>query len=126
LESRKSEGWLCTIQRQNKNNIYKIKLSDLENQNVKYLMSVTQEQWTWHRQLSHVSMRWISKLNQFNLVKDLPNLKFASDSLCEACQKDKFSKTSFKSKIVVSTSRFMELLHIDLFAPVKATSLNGT
>jgi hypothetical protein len=43
-----------------KNNIYKIRLSDLKSQNVKYLMPMNEEQWTWHRQLGHVSMRRIS------------------------------------------------------------------
>lgn len=43
-----------------KNNIYKIKLSELKNQNVKCLMSVSDEQWVWHRRLRHVSMRRIS------------------------------------------------------------------
>lgn len=31
--------------------------------NVKWLTSVNEEQWIWHRWLSHVSMRRISKLN---------------------------------------------------------------
>ena len=43
-----------------KNNIYKIRLSGLEDQNVKCLMSVNEEQWVWKRRLGHVSMRRIS------------------------------------------------------------------
>lgn len=39
-----------------KNNIYKIRLSDLKNQNVKCLMYVNEEQWIWHRRSGHVSM----------------------------------------------------------------------
>ena len=39
--------------------------------------------------------------------------------------KGKFSKTSFKAKKVVSTSRPLELLHIDLFGPMKTASING-
>jgi hypothetical protein len=70
-------------------------------------------------------MRNISQLNKLGLVRGLPNLKFASDALCEACQKGKFSKTSFKAKTVVSTSRPLELLHIDLFGPLKIASING-
>lgn len=81
-----------------KNKIYKIKLYDLENQTVKCLMPMNEEQWTWHRRLIHVSMRRIPMLNKLDLVRGLPNLKFASDALCEACQKDKFSKTSFKKQ----------------------------
>ncbi|WJX18836.1 hypothetical protein P8452_08595 [Trifolium repens] len=37
----------------------------------------------------------------------------------------KISKTSFKPKNIVSTSRPLELLHIDLFGPVSTASING-
>src|ERR1051325_11883337 len=40
-------------------------------------------------------------------------------------KKENFSKTSFKSKNVVSTSRQLKLLHIDLFGPVKTASISG-
>ena len=55
----------------------------------------------------------------------MPNLKYKSDTLCEACQSGKQVKNSFKSKNVVSTSRPLELLHIDLFGPTKSASLNS-
>ena len=93
-----------------KNNIYKIRLSDLKNQNVKCLLSVNKEQWFWHKHLGHVSLRKLSQLNKLGLVRGFPNLKYSSDALCEACQNGKFSKTSFKDKKVVSTSRPLELL----------------
>src|ERR1044072_3723112 len=70
-------------------------------------------------------MRRISQINKLNLVRGLPNFKFSSDALCEACQKGKFSKPPFKSKNVVSTSRPLELLHIHLFGPVKTASIRG-
>jgi hypothetical protein len=107
-----------------KNNIYNIRLYDLEDQKVKCLMSVNEEQWVWHIRFEHVSMRRISQLNKLGLVRGLPNLKFASDALCEACQKGKFSKTSFKAKTVVSTSRLLELLHINLFGLMKIAFIN--
>ena len=108
-----------------KNNIYKIKLFELKSQNVKCLLSINNEQWIWHRRLGHVSMRRISQINKLNLVRGLPNLKFNSDALCEACQKGKFAKPAFKSKNVVSTSKPLELLHFDLFGPVKTASVSG-
>ena len=45
--------------------------------------------------------------------------------LCEAWQKGKFAKPAFKSKNVVSTFNPLELLHIDLFGPVKTASVSG-
>ena len=105
--------------------IYKLNLKDLANQEVKCLLSVEEEQKTWHKRLGHASWRLISKLNKHNLVRGLPNLKYQSDALCEACQKGKQIKTSFNSTNIVSTSRPLELLHIDLFGPTRIASLNG-
>src|SRR4051812_37141855 len=58
-------------------------------------------------------------------MKDLKNKNVKSDDLCEACQKGKFSKPAFKYKNVVFSSRPLELLHIDLFGPVKTASIRG-
>src|SRR4051812_17992981 len=106
-----------------KNNIYKIDLQDLKNQKVTCLMSVSEEKWVWHIRLGHASLRKISQINKLNLVRGLPNLKYKSDALCEACQKEKFSKLAFKYKNFVSSYRPLDLLHIDLFGPVKTTSV---
>ena len=56
---------------------------------------------------------------------DLPKLKFNKDKPCDACQKEKQSKSSFKLKNVVSTSRPLELIHMDLFGPTRVASLGG-
>jgi len=68
----------------------------------------------------------ITKLSKSQLVKGLPDIDYHSDALCGACQKGKMVKTSFKSKDIVSTSRPLELLHIDLFGPVTIESLYGS
>jgi len=57
------------------------------------------------------------------LVRGLPDIDYHSDALCGACQKGKIVKTSFKSKDTVSTSRSLELHHIDLFGPVSTASI---
>src|SRR3954470_19394429 len=51
-----------------KNNIYKIDLSDLKNQKVTCLMSVSEEHRVWHRRLGHASLRKISQINKLKLV----------------------------------------------------------
>ncbi|KEH29282.1 hypothetical protein MTR_4g033045 [Medicago truncatula] len=73
----------------------------------------------------HERGRLISKLIKQKLVKGLPELQYHSDALCRACQKGKSVKTTFKPKNIVSTSRPLELLHIDLFGPVSIASING-
>jgi transposase InsO family protein len=88
-------------------------------------LSLSEEKWVWHQHLGHANWRLISKLSKLNLVKGLPNINYHSDALCGPCQIGKISKTSFKPKNIVSTSRPLELLHIDLFGPVSTTSING-
>src|SRR3954463_6830548 len=48
----------------------------VEKQKVTCLMSVSEEQWVWHRRLGHASLRKISQINKLNLVRGLPNLKY--------------------------------------------------
>jgi len=83
------------------------------------------ESWLWHRRLAHIHMYHLNRLVSKELVVGLPKLKFERDRLCEACQKGKQTKSSFKPLNVVSTSRPLELLHMDLFGPSRTMSLGG-
>ena len=65
------------------------------------------------------------KLSKLDLVKGLPVTKFVKDKICDACQLGKQTKSSFKKKKVISTSRPLELLHMDLFGPIRTASLSG-
>ena len=60
-------------------------------------------------------MELLSKLSKLNLVKGLLVTKFVKDKICDACQLGKQTKSSFKKKKFISTSRPLELLHMDLF-----------
>ncbi|MCI24057.1 serine/threonine protein kinase SRPK1, partial [Trifolium medium] len=85
---------------------------------------MSEEKWIWHKRLGHANWRLISKLSKDDLVRGLPKIKYHSDTLCGSCQKGKIVKTSFKPKNVASTSRPLELLHIDLFGPVSTASIS--
>ena len=47
----------------------------------------------------------------------MPKICWKTYLLYEACQQEKQIKTSFKSKDVVSTTRPLQLLNMDLFEP---------
>jgi hypothetical protein len=65
-------------------------------------------------------------LSKLDLVKGLPITKFVKDKICDGCQLGKQTKSSFKKrKKVISTSRPLELLHMDLFGPIRTASLSG-
>ncbi|CAH9088992.1 unnamed protein product [Cuscuta europaea] len=81
--------------------------------------------WEWHNKLSHLNFKTINKPSRKGLVKGLPEINFKKDHLCDAFQKGKQTKVSFKSKEVESSTRPLNLLHLDLFGPVEPTSLSG-
>jgi len=70
-------------------------------------------------------MHHLNNLIAKDLVVGLPKLKFEKEHICEACQKDKRIKNSFELKNIVSTSKPIELLHMDLFGPSRTMSLGG-
>ena len=70
-------------------------------------------------------MKLISEISEKEQVKGLPKINFENDSSCEFYHRGKQTKSSFHSKNVVSTTRPLELLHLDLFRPTKTTSLGG-
>ena len=83
------------------------------------------DNWLWHRRLGHASMETLSKLVKNNLVIGLPKLNFDKDKICDACKFGKQVRSSFKPKNLISTSRPLELLHIDLFGLMDMISMDG-
>ncbi|GJV61830.1 retrovirus-related pol polyprotein from transposon TNT 1-94 [Tanacetum coccineum] len=58
------------------------------------------------------------------LVRNLPKLKF-DQHFCDACKIRKQAHVSHKAKNIVSTTRCLELLHMDLFCPSAIWSYGG-
>ncbi|XP_045809814.1 uncharacterized protein LOC123904167 [Trifolium pratense] len=104
-------------------NVYVIYLDELPTESC--FVSLEKDKWIWHKRAGHISMKTMSKLSKLDLVRGLPDISFDLDKVCESCAKGKQVKSSFKPKDFVSTKRPLELLHIDLFGPVKTTSLGG-
>ncbi|GJX73189.1 retrovirus-related pol polyprotein from transposon TNT 1-94 [Tanacetum coccineum] len=69
-------------------------------------------------------MRLIQSLASKELVRNLPKLKF-DQRFCDACKIGKQAHASDKAKNIVSTTRCLELLHIDLFGPSAVRSYGG-
>ena len=86
---------------------------------------MSEDSWLWHRHLTHVNFDLLNKIVTKDLVIGLPKMNFLKDHLSDACQKGKQTRVSFKSKNVVSTSRPLELLHMDLFGPSRTTRIGG-
>jgi len=105
------------------NNVYLLDISSPTY--IGCLLSKYDKSWLWHRRIAHIHMHHLNKLISKDLVIGLPKLKFEKYHFCEACQKGKQIKHSFKLKNVVSTSKPLQLLHMDLFGPSRTMSLGG-
>jgi len=89
------------------------------------VLSKHEESWLWHNNFAHIHMNHLNKLVSNELVYGLPKLKFEKEHVCEACQRGKQTRKSFSLKNCVSTSKPLELLHMDLFGPSRTMSLGG-
>jgi len=105
-------------------NVYTIDIEKLTCKN-QCLSALNDDSWLWHRRLGHASMHLLSKLSKKEVVRGLLNLPFQKDKICDACQFGKQVRSSFKSILEISTTRPLQLLHMDLFGPSRTTSLGG-
>src|ERR1041385_812335 len=81
--------------------------------------------WLWHRRLGHAGMRNLHNLVKKNHVIGLNEVKFDNDRLCSACEDGKITKEHHSLKTIMTTTRPLELLYMDLFGPQNYASLGG-
>jgi len=81
--------------------------------------------WLWHRRLAHVGMRNLTKLQKDGHIIGLTNVVFEKDRLCSACQAGKQVCAPHPAKNILTSSRPLKLLHMDLFGPITYISIGG-
>lgn len=82
--------------------------------------------WLWHRRLTHVNMRTLQSLhNGGHILGLMESLSFCKYRVCRACVEGKMHGKHHKAKTIISTTRCLELLHVDLFGPPSHESLGG-
>jgi hypothetical protein len=82
--------------------------------------------WLWHRRLAYVGMNQLKKLMKHDLVIGLNNdIIFEMNKLCSYCQAGKQVGNTHPTKSVISTSRLLKLLHMDLFGHTTYRSIGG-
>nr|GEV71502.1 retrovirus-related Pol polyprotein from transposon TNT 1-94 [Tanacetum cinerariifolium] len=64
-------------------------------------------------------------LSKKDIMIGLPKLKFIKDQLCSSYELSKAKRSSFKSKAVPSSKGRLNLLHMDLYGPMRVASING-
>jgi hypothetical protein len=79
----------------------------------------------WHRKLAHIGMRNLHKLQKDGHILGLTNIVFEKDRPCGACQAGKQVGTHHHAKNIMTTTRPLEMLHMDLFGPIAYISIGG-
>nr|GEV04297.1 retrovirus-related Pol polyprotein from transposon TNT 1-94 [Tanacetum cinerariifolium] len=106
-----------------KKGLYVMKLGNKPNDQI-CLATIDKNSTLWHRRLGHANMRLIQSLACKELVRNIPKVKF-DQHFCYAYKIGKQAHASHKAKNVVSTTRCLELLHMDLFSPSIIRSYRG-
>ncbi|GJU05651.1 retrovirus-related pol polyprotein from transposon TNT 1-94 [Tanacetum coccineum] len=106
-----------------KKGLYVMKLGNKPKDQI-CLATIDENSTLWNKRLGHANMRLIPSLESKELVRNLPKLKF-DQHFCDACKTRKQAHASHKAKNIVSTTRCLELLHMDLFGPSAIRSYGG-
>ncbi|GJS85205.1 retrovirus-related pol polyprotein from transposon TNT 1-94 [Tanacetum coccineum] len=106
-----------------KKGLYVMKLGNKPKDKI-CLAMIDENSTLWHMRLSHANMHLIQLLASKELVRNLPKLKF-DQKICDACKIGKQAHVSHKAKNIVSTTRCLELLHMDLLGPSAVRSYGG-
>nr|GEX68991.1 retrovirus-related Pol polyprotein from transposon TNT 1-94 [Tanacetum cinerariifolium] len=86
--------------------------------------ATSSQAWLWHRCLLHLNFNTINLLSKNIIVTGLPKLKFVKDHLCSSCELGKAKRKSFHTKATPSLKRRLQLLHMDLYGPMRVESIN--
>jgi hypothetical protein len=81
--------------------------------------------WLWHRRLAHVGMRNIHKLQNDGHIVGLRNIVLEKDKPYSACQAGKQVGTHHHVKNIMTNTRPLKMLHMNLFGPVAYISVSG-
>ena len=99
-------------------NVYIINISKYDGHD-RCFSSMHNQSWLRHKRLGHANMDLISQLNKDELVRGIPKINFQKDKVCQTCQMGK------QIRNFISTTRSLELLHMDLFRPSRTPNLGG-
>jgi hypothetical protein len=91
----------------------------------KCLIEKTNMGWLWHRRLAHVGMKNLYKLQKEGHILGLTKVAFEKDMPCGACQTGKQVGAPHHVKNIMTTTRPLEMLHMNLFGPITYIRING-
>jgi hypothetical protein len=90
----------------------------------KCLIAKTNMDLLWHRRLAHVGLKNLHKLWKEGHILGLMNVAFEKDMSCGACQVGKQVGAPHHVKNIMTITRPLEMLHMDLFGPIAYISID--
>jgi hypothetical protein len=117
---KEGSGKLVATAARNSNNIYVLR----EIGNEKSCLGKEDESWLWHRRMGHMHFDNLVKVSKREVVREMPQIRKPTNTLCKHCQQGKKTKTRFKSK-EYSTTKPLEIVHTDLVGPTTTKGLKG-
>nr|GEV51201.1 copia protein [Tanacetum cinerariifolium] len=108
-------------------NLYNINLHEMASASLICFMAraTSTKSWLWHQRLSHLNFDTINDLAKHDLVTGLLKFKYHKEHLCPSCKQGKSKRASHPPKPVPNSKQRLHLLHMDLFGPMRITSING-
>ena len=106
-------------------NIYLVDFSSKQTSTMTCLFTKSSLGWLWHRRIAHIGMSNLKKAHKRGMITGLKDVTFDKNKLCKACQAGKQVATHHPIKTMLSTSKPLELLHMDLFGPTTYKSIGG-
>ena len=79
----------------------------------------------WHQRMGHANYKHLSIVSKHESVLGIPKLSRVNNVVCGLCQLGKQTKAKISSTQTSTTSRPLELLHLDLMGPTRTESLGG-
>ena len=101
--------------------IYLVDFSAKKTSTMTCLFTKSSLGWLWHRRIAHIGMSNLKKAHKRGSITGLKDVTFDKNKLCSACQDGKQVASHHPLKTMLSTSKPLELLHMDLFGPTTST-----
>ncbi|KAJ9556278.1 hypothetical protein OSB04_010892 [Centaurea solstitialis] len=78
----------------------------------------------WHARLGHVGYHKLKVIMEKSMLNGLPQLDVKTDVVCAGCQYGKAHQLPYKES-KFRAKKPLELVHSDVFGPIKQTSISG-
>ena len=87
-------------------------------------MGEIDDSWIWNRRMGHISFDNLVKISKEQETRDIKKITKPLNSVCKNCLHGKKTIVSFKTN-EKSTTKPLELVHIDICRPMSTKGLNN-